>query len=83
MKSIQKCIKNVKINKRGLTNNPICAIIKKKQEVINMNEKQIVLEDLKIRLDYAEEKVKELEDELNSWENEKYSIIEQIEKLNE
>ena len=48
-----------------------------------MNEKQIVLEDLEIRLEYAEDKIKELEDELNSWKNEKYSIIEQIEKLNE
>ena len=48
-----------------------------------MNEKQIVLEDLEIRLEYAKNKIKELEDELNSWKNEKYSIIEQIEKLNE
>lgn len=48
-----------------------------------MNKKQMALEDLEIRLEYAEEKIKELEDELNSWENEKYSILEEIEKLNE
>ena len=48
-----------------------------------MNKKQMALEDLEIRLEYAEEKIKEMEDELNSRENEKYSILEEIEKLNE